>query len=398
MSQIPITVWVIGICTLLMNLSSVMIFSLTPLYLTQVFGMAAFHLGILEGVVEFCSWMTRVFSGVLSDSMQRRKPVLMFAYVLTFLSRPVFALAPSIVWIYVAKLTDRIANGIQATPREALVGDVAPVKMRGACYGLRQSLGLVGSICGAVSVVLLMHLTQKNYSLIFLLASIPTFLAFMTLTFCVKESVPEHVSKSSSSKGAFIGQLKKIPELGLHFWCITLVSGIFMISNSSGAYRILQAERLGFPIENISILMIVQNLGAMLAAFPIGRLSDRIDRRILLGMGFCTTMLSNYFFGGVSGVFGMIVGSTLWGMQMGMTQSLFLAFVAESTDKELRGTAFGIFYFQMAFSLFIANAMMGWLFDAYGAAQAFTFSAGIAGISLFLLPILKSRSKSTVTA
>jgi len=381
-----------------MNLSSIMIFSLTPIYLTQVFGMAAFHLGVLEGGVEFCSWITRMFSGVLSDSMRRRKPVLIFAYVLTFLSRPVFALASSIVWIYVAKLTDRIANGVQATPREALIGDVAPSKMKGTCYGLRQSLGLVGSIFGAVGVMLLMHLTEKNYSLIFLLAAIPTFLALLTLTFFVKDVSIDHAPKNRPSEGNFIRQLKKIPELGLHFWCITLISGIFMVSNSSGAYRILQAERLGFPVENISILMIVQNLGAMLAAFPVGRLSDRIDRRILLGVGFCTTILSNFFFGGVGGIYGIIIGSALWGMQMGVTQSLFLAFVAESTSRDLRGTAFGIFYFQTAFSLFIANMTMGWLFDLYGPTLAFAFSGLVACVSLILLPLLKSPLKSVAPA
>lgn len=396
--QIPFTVWVIGCCTLLMNLSSVMIFSLTPIYLTQVFGMAAFHLGILEGIVEFCSWMTRMFSGVLSDSMRRRKPVLTFAYLLTFLARPIFALAPTIVWIYVAKLTDRIANGVQASPREALVGDVAPAKMRGACYGLRQSLGLVGSICGAVGVMVLMRLTANNYSLIFLFAAIPTFLALMTLTFCVKDVEAEAPQKRGNAALSFMHQLKKIPQLGMAFWCITFVSGVFMISNSSGAYRILQAERLGFPVEDVSVLMIVQNLGAMLAAFPIGRLSDRIDRRFLLGAGFCATIASNFFFGGVGGTYGMIIGSALWGMQMGVTQSLFLAFVAGSTPKDLRGTAFGVYYFQVAFSLFIANITMGWLFDLYGATTAFVFSGAIAFLAILLLPLLQSPSKSAVPA
>ena len=126
LSQIPKAIWIIGLVTLLINSSSVMIFSLAPLYITRVFGLAAFQLGILEGCVEFCSWIIRIFSGIVSDFIRKRKPVLLLAYALTAISRPFFALAPGIGAIYSGKLLDRISNGIQATPREALVGDLAP--------------------------------------------------------------------------------------------------------------------------------------------------------------------------------------------------------------------------------------------------------------------------------
>ncbi len=399
LAKIPKAIWIIGFVTLLMNLSSIMIFSLTPLYITQVFGLAAFHLGLLEGGVEFCSWITRIFSGVISDFLKKRKPILIFAYACTFLSRPVFALASNVWWVYAAKLTDRISNGIQATPREALVGDIAPKGTKGTCYGLRQSLGLLGSLLGATGIVYLMRATNNNYEFIFWIAAIPPLLALVAMTFFVKDPVQTPSIKQEENQNSFslLGQIKKIPHLGKAFWCITLVSGVFMTSNYSGAYRILQAERIGFPLTDISIIMVIQNLAALLSAFPTGRLSDRIDRRILLAIGFCITILSNISLGFIEGIPGIIIGSALWGMQMGITQSVFLALVADASDRSLRGTAFGMYYFVTAIALFTANCSMGWLFDLYGPTLAFVFSGATAAIGLPLLLLIKPTQK-TITA
>ena len=186
--QIPSTVWAIGFVTLLLNLSTIVIFSLSPLYITQVFGLAAQELGHFEAVIESSSWFTRIFAGVLSDVLHRRKALLIFACGLTVISRPLFALAPHMGWIYASRLLDRVANGFQATPREALVGDVAPSGLKGACYGLRQTLGVIGSLIGALGVMYLMHYTGNNYQLIFLIASVPSVLAFLALMFFVKDA------------------------------------------------------------------------------------------------------------------------------------------------------------------------------------------------------------------
>ena len=368
-----------------------MIFSLTPLYITQVFGLAAFQLGILEGCVEFCSWITRIFSGIISDYMRKRKPVLLLAYGVTLLSRPFFALAPGIGWIYSGKLLDRISNGIQATPREALVGDLAPKEIKGSCYGLRQSLGLIGSLIGASGVVYLMHSTNNNYQFIFWIAGIPPLLAFFTIVFFVKDSAPSQAPRPPSF--SFGQQIKKISHLGKPFWGVCFVSGIFMISNYSGAYRILQAEQMGFPLADISMTMAIQNLAALLSAFPIGRLSDTFDRRILLGIGFSITILANLFLGFYGGIAGISIGSALWGMQMGITQSIFLSLVSSTAPKDLRGSAFGAYYLVTAVALFAANLMMGWFFGHYGSTFAFSASALVAALALPLLPIIKPAPK-----
>jgi MFS family permease len=403
-SQIPLTVWILGIMTLLLNLSSIMIFSLSPLYLTQVMGLAAMYLGIFEGCVEFCSWVTRVFAGALSDYLRKRKPILISACIVTVIARPLFAIAPSVTWVYGAKLLDRISNGFQATPREALVGDVAPSEIKGTCYGLRQSLGVTGSLLGAAALMYLMRVTHNDYKLIFWIAGIPPILALCALLLFVKDSPSEVIEKKLKEKerGSYFKALfSKVPQLSRGYWTVICVTAIFMISNYSGAYRILQAKNEGFPIEDISIIMIAQNLGTMLAAFPMGRFSDMIDRRILLTVGFFITVSSNLFLVFLGGVSGILVGSLLWGMQMGVTQSILSTMVADTTNKALRGTAFGIYYCVIAFSLLCGNTLMGCLSGRFGLSMGFVSSAiisaiGIALVFLVMKPFRNGKETSAI--
>ena len=395
LKRIPSTIWAIGIVTLLINLSSIMIFSLSPLYITQVFGLATLELGLLEGIIESCSWFTRIFAGVVSDYLHKRKPILIVAYSLTALSRPIFALAPNIGWIYGARLSERISNGLQATPREALVGDVAPHDLKGACYGLRQTLSLVGSLLGAMGVMYLMRRTGNNYEFIFFLASIPPVLALVTLIFFVQDSPQLRSQKreKSLSKTSWKDVFKNISHLKRSYWMVVLVSAVFMVSNYSGIYMILQAEQQGLSPADVPIVMVIQNLFAMLSAFPIGRLSDSLDRRILLSIGFSLTIVSNLFLGFATGISFVIVGAALWGAQMGINQSLLLTKVADTTSQDLRGTGFGIYYVSSGVALFISNSLTGWLFQTYGPVWAFINSGIIAGVALLLLPLLKPSQK-----
>lgn len=392
--QIPFMIWIIGVSALLTNLSSIMVISLTPIYLTQVFGLTTFHLGILEGVVEFFSWSIRVFSGVFSDYLRKRKPLIVFAYTLTTLARPILALAPNVGWIYCAKLMDRISNGLQATPREALVGDIAPKEKKGACYGLRQMLGFIGSILGALSIMFLMAYAQNNYNFIFWAASVPSFLALFVMIVFVKDkdAVNANSDLTDTKRQSCSIILKKILQLDLVFWNLILIAGVFMMSNFSGAYRILQADHVGLSQGLVSVVMLVQNIGA-LSAFPIGKLSDKYDRRILLAIGCFITILADLSFGLVNNVMGVVIGATLWGIQMGVTQSIFQAMIADKIHSDLRGTGFGIYYLVTAFSLFLANTVMGFVFETYGSTMAFMFSATMASLGILLIRILKFESK-----
>jgi MFS family permease len=258
---------------------------------------------------------------------------------------------------------------------------------------LRQSLGFAGSILGAISMMVLMPYVSNNFSYMFWIAAIPSVLALAALAFFIKDVTPKDPQGIVTKRKSFIDLLKEIPRLDNAFWLLLTVAGIFMISNYSGAYRILQANNVGLPPESVSIVMIVQNIGA-LAGFPMGRLSDKYDRRVFLAIGFVTTILANLCFGLINTVLGVVLGAAFWGIQMGVTQSIFQAMIADTVHPDLRGTGFGIYYLVTAFALFAANFVMGHVFDSYGYTMAFMFSASVAFIGLLSICILKPKNVS----
>ncbi len=388
--SIPMTIWAIGLVTLLMNLSGIVVFSLSPIYLTSVLGVSSLGIGIFEGAVEALSWFTRIFSGVVSDTWRRRKPLLFLASAFAALSRPIFALAPSVGWVFFARSIDRIGNGLQATPREALVGDHAPKELKGTCYGLRQTLGVIGSLMGAIGVFYWVQRSTIDYKTIFWGASIPPALALLILLFFVKDSPAAalpHVKQS------LLTSIYHVKELKPGFWRVLIVAFIFMLSNYSGAFMILQAKNITNEMTIAPQTMIFQNLATMLAAFPIGRLSDRMDRRILLALGFIIAIASNFLLGFASSSVMLLAGAALWGVQLGITQSLFVTKVADHTHPEVRGTAFGIYYVLVGLSIFLANCQVGWLTEHYKPLYGFMASSVYAFVALLCLPIIKSPKK-----
>jgi len=394
---IPKSVWGIGLVTLLMNLSTIVIFSLSPKYLTTVLGISVAGLGIFEGLVEFSSWLTRVFAGIISDFLSKRKPILLFAYSIAAFSRPIFAIAHHVNWIFFARTIDRIGNGLQATPREALVGDHSPKSKKGACYGMRQTLGMTGSLIGAALIIYWITSQGEDYVTIFWLASIPPILAVLVLIFMVKESPIATKNKASNDdnheKKSFTSTLKNIGSLRAEYWRVVFVGAFFMLSNYSGAFMILQANSIVGTLTIAPQIMVVQNFMAMLAAFPIGKLSDKVDRRYLLAIGFTLVIIANLFFAYATSAFEMFIGAGLWGIQMGITQSLLMAKVADTTPKIMRGTGFGCYFISVGLMLYISNQLTGYLYDLHGPKYAFITSSIIAGLACLSLPLIKPSKK-----
>lgn len=391
--QIPMTVWAVGLVSLLVNGSSVIIFSLFPLYATSVLGVSYVGLGVIEAIVEAIAWFTRVFSGVVSDFLHKRKPLLLGAYAIGALSRFVFPIAPTINWLVGARAIDRIANGLQASPREALVGDVAPHDLKGACYGLRQTLSLIGSFVGSVMLMYLFHQLGVDYQLAFWLAIIPSFLAVVILVFFVKDRTELKERRSIKLKPFHLHEILNLPK---SYWFTTGIAAFFMISNYSGAFMILQTKKAGLTEADIPIVMIIQNLAAFLSAFPIGWLSDKLGRVTFLSFGFILVIISNLFLATTDSLFFVLIGVAIWGIQMGINQSLLVAKIADSAPYHLRGSAFGIYYLMVGAALFLSNTVSGWLSHTYGSESVFYASSVIAAFALIALPLTRRAKKTEI--
>lgn len=389
--SIPLSIWALGSVSFLMKISSTIVFTLSPLFMTQVLGTSILTLGILEGFLEVVTLLARIFSGVLSDYIHKRKVIIAVGYVFALISRPLLALATRMEDVFLGRALDRISNGLDATPRDALVGDLAPLQIKGACYGLRESLSRAGSFSGALLVMGLLWLTQGNFSLVFWIGSIPTLLALIVLLLFVKDPTSEKYHQKKTKKKFNFQDLLELP---LPFWLTLLLSGLFMLSNFSGAFLILRAEQTGLDLHLISSVMIIQNLATTGTAYPVGYLSDKMGRRSMMALGILLVILSDLLLAWGGSIYIILGGVLLWGAEIGVTQSMLAVFLADSCPQELRGTGFGLFHFINGSCLLIANVLAGWIWHEMSPASMFYASAIVATCSAFVLPFIHKKTSS----
>ena len=193
--SIPKSILAIGISSLLINAATSVLFSASALYLKTVLAVSIASIGVLESTVEGIAYFTRTFSGVLSDYFRTRKCFMVMGFALLTISKPLLAFSHTYTHVFLARTVDRLGNGLQASPRDALVSDVAPKEIKGACYGFRQSLSLIGSTIGGILGIIVMNKSNNNFHLLFLLASIPATLALLVLVLFVKEKIKNKKDK-----------------------------------------------------------------------------------------------------------------------------------------------------------------------------------------------------------
>ena len=376
--EIPRSIWALGVVSLFMDVSSEMIHALLPMFLVSALGASMVSVGWIEGVAEATASVTKVFSGVLSDFLGKRKLLAAIGYGLAAATKPLFPLAQSVSWVVTARVVDRIGKGIRGAPRDALIGELSPPEIRGASYGLRQSLDTVGAFAGPLLAVLLMVLTGGAFRAVFWIAVIPAFVAVAVLLFGVQEPAVEraHAALRSPIRA---GDLR---GLGGAYWWVVATGGVFTLARFSEAFLILRARDVGLPIAAAPLVMVVMNAAYAGSAYPIGRLSDRVDRRSLLALGFGVLAVGQLLLAVGGGIAVLALGVALWGLHMGMTQGLFAALIADAVPAERRGTAFGVFSLVGGVATLLASAGAGWLWDHFGASTTFYAGAAVTLVAL----------------
>jgi len=382
--SVSFNVWVIGFVTFLKNTSSVVLVIFVPFYLKNVLGISMSFLGFLEGVVEAISFFSRILSGVLSDTIKKRKPLLIVGYTLSLLGRIFLALSTSVPGIFMSRACERLGNGVQASPRDALVSDYTTFQNRGASFGLRNSLTVMGSVVGALLAMWFMSWSNNDYQTLFWLTLIPSSLALLLLLCAVKDKkiiLKEEKKTQTLDLKIFLHDLRQLPS---HFWKILCLGFFIMMSNFGIVFLIMRAEQFGLDPSNAPIIMIVQSLSNALSAFPLGFLGDHMGRRGMLYVGIVLLILGNFGLSVSSNLITVIGFVFVWGVQMGVTQNTLLSFVTDVTPAHLRGTAFGTFHFGSGIATLMANTMTGILWELFSAQKAFLFNGFIACITLLI--------------
>jgi len=383
---IPAGVWALGFVSLFMDVSSEMIHALLPVYMVTVLGASALSVGIIEGIAEATAAITKVFSGAISDWFGRRKLLVLAGYGMAALTKPVFPLAPSIDWLVAARFVDRVGKGIRGAPRDALIADITAPDIRGASFGLRQSLDTVGAFLGPAFALVLMWWTADRFDIVFWIAVIPAFVSVGIVLFLVRE--PPKVAASNTARIPLRRQdLLRLPPA---YWLVTAVAAIFTLARFSEAFLLLDAGRLGLPVMWMPLVLIGMNLVYALSAYPIGILADRFDRVTLLLIGIGLLIAADLALAFLSGFPGLALGVLLWGLHMGSTQGVFAALVADAAPADLRGTAFGAFNLVSGVALLLASVVAGALWEGVGPAVTFVAGAAFAALAGVALLIVKA--------
>ncbi|MDR3630661.1 MAG: MFS transporter [Desulfocapsaceae bacterium] len=367
--RIPAGVWILGLVSMLMDVSSEMIHSLLPMFMVTVLGATAVEVGFVEGLAEATALIVKIFSGALSDYWGKRKVLAVFGYALGALTKPLFAVAPTMGLVLTARLLDRLGKGVRGAPRDALVADITPPTLRGAAFGLRQALDTVGAFLGPLLGTILMLLWAGDFRAVFWVAVIPGLASVAMLAIGLREESPV---KSRRTLNPICR--KSLRQLSASYWWVVGLGAAFTLARFSEAFLVLRAQGVGVPIAFVPLVMVAMNLIYAGSAYPFGKLSDRMSHRKLLAMGLAVLLAADLVLATGHHWLVILAGVGIWGIHLGITQGLLAAMVAHAAPAELRGTAYGFFNLISGLVMLLASVVAGFLWDRFGASA--TFYAG----------------------
>jgi len=386
--RLPIGIWGLGFVSMFMDISSELVHSLLPIFMATVLGTSMVTIGIIEGFAEGAAAITKVFSGAISDYCGKRKLLAVLGYTLSAITKAIFPLATTIGLVFGARFVDRIGKGIRGAPRDALVADIAPLKLRGAAYGLRQSLDSVGAFIGPLLAFIFMIWFTNDIRAVLWAAVVPAFIAVFLLIIVVRE--PESADRAADSRNRLT--LIDIKRLSTGYWLIVVLGAVFTLARFSEAFLILRAQDVGLAIGYVPVIMIVMNIFYSMFAYPAGAAADRLSARTLLVFGLAILVIADIVLAMAVSPWVTFAGAAFWGLHMAITQGLLSKLVADSAPADLRGTAFGVFNLASGVALFLASFLAGLLWIAFGAPA--TFIAGALFAILAAMGLLFYRPKT----
>jgi MFS family permease len=391
-TKLPRTVWILGIVSLLMDLSSEIYHALLPAFLTVTLGLPVVALGAIDGVAEGTANIAKLVSGRLSDKQQRRKPWILLGYGMAALSKPLFPLAQGALPVLGARFIDRIGKGIRGAPRDAMIADETPPDMRGAAYGLRQALDTVGGFLAPLVAIGLMLAFADDIRLVFWIAVIPAALSFLFAWAMLKE--PDRAGVPADRQVAMGGWR----SLDIRVRRLIGIGFLFGLARFSESFLILKALDVGLAATWSPLILALFSFTYLILAYPAGALSDRVNPRSLLLGGIVILVAANLWLAQAATLGSVALGVALWGAHMALTQGIFARMIADAAPDHQRATSFGAFFFASGVAAILASLGAGWLWDRGGPAETFTFAAGAAAVAAAMLWLLPAEAKPAASS
>jgi len=381
----------LGLVSLLTAISSAMIYGVLPIFLTRVLGISMASVGLIEGTAEAANSLIKIVSGAASDWIGRRKPLVIFGYTLSAIIKTLFPQAETASTVFVARVIDRLGKGIRDAPRDAFLADLTAPGIRGTGFGLRLALAIAGFLFGPLLAVLLMRWSGDDFRLVFWIALIPAYLSIIVLVLAVKEIASNHETREHWLPIS-PDDLALLPS---SFWRVIVIACLLSLARFSPAFLVLKAHGTGVDAAFVPMILGLMYLVYSTSAYPFGVLSDRFDRRIQLGLGAMVLTAADIVLAMAPTIWLAALGAALWGLQMGATQGVLGALIADIAPDRLRGTAFGICDVAIGIAAFVASTVAGALWMSGGPPLAFAVSACVAAatmLALWLMPIPNASS------
>ena len=381
--KIPSNVKFLGLVSFFNDSASEMIYPLLPVFLTSYLGTGTAIVGLIEGIAESVSSLSKLISGWLSDLWKKRKIIVIGGYALSSLSRPIIGITTNWAQVLSLRFADRLGKGIRTSPRDALLVDSVSEKERGKAFGFQRAFDHLGAVVGPIIAFTLLKAFHLNLRIIFLLAILPSIMILVLLIFFVKEKFPlGAVSKRLNLKEVKFSSRFK-------FYLITLV--VFTLGNSSDAFLILKAKEAGVTVGFLPLIWMGHNFIKAISAYPSGALSDKLGRKKIIIFGWFIYSLVYIGFAFSTGYLSIIALFLLYGLVFGTTEGVEKAFVADLVPEKIRATGYGVFNFVVGITLFPASLITGILWQKFSSKVALLTGAVLAFIACLMLSGLKEK-------
>jgi MFS family permease len=362
----------LGLVSFFTDFSTEMILGVLPIYLVNNLGISRAILGAIEGSSELTSYVFRMISGSLSDKFRKRKIFVLIGYGLSTISKPFFVIASGWLDAFIVRAVDRVGKGIRTAPRDALIADSVTESISGKAFGIHRTIDQVGAIVGPVVAFAILQI--MDIQAVFLLSLIPGAIAVIILIFFVKEVA---IKKLASSTTVF-GNIKGLLKENKPFVILTIITGVFSLGAFNFSFILLRASELGVDQSFIPIVYAVINIAHTIIGIPAGILTDKIGKEKVLLISYGIFVVSTILMAvSVNNISYSYLLASIFGLYVGISETVQRAIIPKYVSTELRGTAYGLYSLVIGVCFFSSNITFGFIWDNYNINMAVVYSVSL---------------------
>ena len=390
-----------GLTSFFNDTASEMAYWVLPAFLVSL-GAGPAQLGLIEGIAESVASFAKLFSGYLTDRIERRKPPVVGGYFVANAVKPLLAITTSWWHILLIRFADRFAKGIRGAPRDVMVAESVGKDRLGSAYGLIQSMDSAGAIAGPLIALAL--LARFGIRSVFWAAAVPGALSVLVAIFGIRETTRSssnaqelgpapHADRTAGLRPGGTAEAAVATRTGLPgaFYIVLVAVTLFSLGNSSDMFLVMRAQGIGIGVRLAPLLGLVFNLTYTLGSWPAGWLSDHYSRRWIAAAGYLVFAGVYFVFGRAPSVLAIWITMAVYGVYYALTQPVLKALVVDTVQQDTRGRALGTYFFATSVATLAASLITGELWKHFGPSAPFYLSAGLAVVSSVILMINPAR-------